>query len=929
MSFNDILGAILLVFAGGVTTSSVSEKFIELSNKNDDLESSSLVVANPVKVNQKEEEEKENGGDLKAKGLKLSDLEDEDHKKKGSKEEEKEEEGKEEKTQSTIFTVINETDGDILEDSENVSSIAMTTIESTSSSPFLDNELGSFDRMEKLNIDKYVEEVKNVDNMKNVSMNLNETKSTTSIPVPTLPVVLSSSMSNVIVEKKLLESSKANLTVATTTGDASIYENTIGRKDSEKKPIVTEPSVVLENSIQQSGAFGSSYKTINYSTIESTSSLSSSSSSSSTSTESSSIGTLTIGTLTTGTLFPYVQSESDNPNDLTGNGITESTNSNTIVSMTTIVPVDSSILDTKTTDPTTKSTLIDDYYSTLSTGIDNDFSTETTIESSDQSSVNPTTSSSSYSGNTVEYKFVTLTENNRNSFTTTTLAIEDTLSIDHEQTDINISNNVSDSKESTRSLSEIESWPRSTSVERTLPITPSPNAIITSSTIRSTLSSTENNMMTSVESTTESLEATPLVNVVTLDLPSSTFVTTFLDDKSLGGKKSVDVGIPTTIVATIMETLPPDEITSLVRIMFENNRHNVCLCLEELRQFLADILSNGLDKVILAKQVRFHKNPCTESDNSKDNSSSEESFLTIYVYIVNENGRFDAAMTKILPNLYKSSVSNFPITIHSLVLVQEIDSSNAIAVVVVSSVAFICLLLLAGLLFVMRKRQTRFNYGERCRPVSLDAYSLDSVSAYNSVRRKGVARSSKRSYGNPAFEDSSAVSSHPLNFTGLTSFSNDVDAINEEFLSIPQVSAKMDELPLGAEVKNRYANVIPLPESRVPLKKLNDDPLSEYINASYVRGPKNATKYYIACQAPLDTTVTDFWRMIWEQQSKVIIMLTDLFENGVEKCTEYIPPSEVTDCHRLYGDFQVTLKKRETKEKYAISTLHLKVINLN
>ena len=65
--------------------------------------------------------------------------------------------------------------------------------------------------------------------------------------------------------------------------------------------------------------------------------------------------------------------------------------------------------------------------------------------------------------------------------------------------------------------------------------------------------------------------------------------------------------------------------------------------------------------------------------------------------------------------------------------------------------------------------------------------------------------------------------------------------------------------------------------------------------------------------------------MIWEQQTKVIIMLTDLVENGVEKCAEYIPPSEVTDCHRLFGDFQATLKKRETKEKYAISTLHLKV----
>lgn len=52
----------------------------------------------------------------------------------------------------------------------------------------------------------------------------------------------------------------------------------------------------------------------------------------------------------------------------------------------------------------------------------------------------------------------------------------------------------------------------------------------------------------------------------------------------------------------------------------------------------------------------------------------------------------------------------------------------------------------------MRKRQKRFNYGQRCTPVSLDAYSMDNVSVYNSVRRKAL-RGSKRSYGNPAFDD--------------------------------------------------------------------------------------------------------------------------------------------------------------------------------
>ncbi|XP_034178317.2 uncharacterized protein LOC117603367 isoform X1 [Osmia lignaria lignaria] len=370
------------------------------------------------------------------------------------------------------------------------------------------------------------------------------------------------------------------------------------------------------------------------------------------------------------------------------------------------------------------------------------------------------------------------------------------------------------------------------------------------------------------------------------------------------------------------------EVTSLVRIVMEGSLYDVCLKKKELKSALAEILNTGMNKSISDEQIIIHQDPCQESPTSTPTTSDMTSIL---VYVVDKDGKLDTAMTNILPTLYKSSHVKFPITIHSFLLVQETipDSGNAIAVVVVSSIAFICLVLLAGLLFIMRKRQTRFNYGERCRPVSLDAYSLDSVSAYNSVRRKGVARSSKRSYGNPTFEDSSAIPSHPLNFAGLSSFCNDVNAINEEFSNIPQVSAKIDEMPTGAEVKNRYANVIPLPETRVPLQKINNDPLSEYINASYVRGPKNATRYYIACQAPMDSTVTDFWRMIWEQQSKVIIMLTDLVENGVEKCTEYIPPSEITDCHRLYGDFQVTLKKRETKEKYAISTLHLKNLENN
>ncbi|CAL1686361.1 unnamed protein product [Lasius platythorax] len=410
--------------------------------------------------------------------------------------------------------------------------------------------------------------------------------------------------------------------------------------------------------------------------------------------------------------------------------------------------------------------------------------------------------------------------------------------------------------------------------------------------------------------------------------PSAPLVTSTTETRTLWSTPSTPfTELPDEETTENIQILSSDEITLLVKIVIEGTLREVCPRLQDLRKALADVLTNGMDKLVLPKQIIIHQNPCPEPANSSL-TSMDGSLTSILVYVIDEDGKFDIAMTKILPSLYKVS-ANLPVRIHKFLLVPEADSGNAIAVVVVSSVAFICLVLLAGLLFIMRKRQTRFNYGERCRPVSLDAYSLDSVSAYNSVRRKGAVRSSKRSYGNPTFEDSSAIPSHPLNFAGLSSFCNDVNAINEEFAGIPQVSGKIDELPPGAEVKNRYANVIPLPETRVQLQKLNNDASTEYINASYVRGPKNATKYYIACQAPIESTVTDFWRMIWEQQCKVIIMLTDLVENGVEKCTEYIPPSEVTDCHRLYGDFQVTLKKREAKEKYAISTLQLKNLEHN
>ncbi|CAH4020886.1 serine-rich adhesin for platelets [Pieris brassicae] len=256
-------------------------------------------------------------------------------------------------------------------------------------------------------------------------------------------------------------------------------------------------------------------------------------------------------------------------------------------------------------------------------------------------------------------------------------------------------------------------------------------------------------------------------------------------------------------------------------------------------------------------------------------------------------------------------------------VLDEAGSGAAIAIAV-STIGVIALVLLIGLLLVVRRRGRRGVYAQRCTPVSLDAYSLDSVSVGH---RKGNQRlrASKRSYGNPAYDDE--VTSHPMNYAALANFALDIDSITAEFSEIPTVTVRPEEVPPGCEDKNRYSNVLPLPETRVPLKRIGNDSTTEYINANYVTGPGNINNYYIACQAPLSNTVVDFWRMIWEQNSRLIVMLTEYMENGVEKCFEYLPPSEISDNRRTFGEYQIILKKREQRDKYAISAIQL--INLS
>ncbi|XP_028821049.1 receptor-type tyrosine-protein phosphatase epsilon-like isoform X2 [Denticeps clupeoides] len=143
----------------------------------------------------------------------------------------------------------------------------------------------------------------------------------------------------------------------------------------------------------------------------------------------------------------------------------------------------------------------------------------------------------------------------------------------------------------------------------------------------------------------------------------------------------------------------------------------------------------------------------------------------------------------------------------------------------------------------------------------------------------------------------------------------------EEYNSLPCVLSCCGAFEASREEnrdKNRYPNILPNDHSRVRLSPVDGIPCSDYINASYIHGYKESNKF-IAAQGPIPETVCDFWRMVWEQRSATIVMLTNLRERNEEKCCQYWPNQG--SCR--YGRVCVTLQQASVLVDYTIRKLSL------
>lgn len=104
-----------------------------------------------------------------------------------------------------------------------------------------------------------------------------------------------------------------------------------------------------------------------------------------------------------------------------------------------------------------------------------------------------------------------------------------------------------------------------------------------------------------------------------------------------------------------------------------------------------------------------------------------------------------------------------------------------------------------------------------------------------------------------------------------------------EQTATPATKVQLSGIEQG--VKNRYKDILPFEHARVRLQG-RPEGTCDYVNASHIRASRSH-KRYIASQGPLPATFEDFWSVIWDQDVRVIVMLTAEFEGGQNKCGSY------------------------------------------